>query len=948
MPCSDVMTQKVATLEEDIATFRHSLRPARSSLRWCIGAHHEWQHRRRPSMKFRMLEEGTTSFSPANSCWCATPALESGSDVSGGGYSANARLDLPVMGNFRSRSNIVLRRSHSSLHACLRTLPQAAQIQAENSVLVVLGGINPEDPMREDMGSAMLRYLFDDDEWELCDFMPQARSYHTIAHVGNCIYVIGGFNLDALEYEGPAPSAYCFCLDIEKMMWKSCPSMSHARACHVCVAVGERIYVAGGKDNAGRITNTTEFFDVDAGRWVSVSNLPQPLMASAAVHFNSRIWVLGGITYSTAGRCKVTSTIFELDLQNGRWFRSVSLWTPLAYSLALTTTDSSGQRLWLWGGMDENGRSAGELRLWKPDRRVWKATCRLQRPLHAFCGAAIGDLMCVVGGAESRSQAASDANTLVDVAAREVYAACPLPYPLTGAGAIVLPPQQRPSSSQTTQQSDDESTDWNTYNLRTVYRRYRQRKKVKEDDEMTESQFPAVGVHETTRILDSTFDSARIRREEILREKSPVHGTKEERVAVELRDDSRQQRKELEKKREARCSEGRGRRHSYQMLASSVDPNLGLALVLENDNHTCSTPYSDTAVVIDSIRRCKTISSATAWGVLSFGGIDLNRPACHEIGRLALYFGALKNGWQMLDPMPEPRNYHTASLVGDEVFIVGGCDPSRTRCDEMVSSDSVFCFSTGHMSWSERAKLPQARAFHGAAVVDDQLYVVGGRDQSGSYLDTVVVYSPMLNAWSVLLNLPVALMGAAVVAYRGRIWVIGGVALDRSSAPADSTGGRPLDDVLIVDTRRRRCLKGPSLPFPCAFGAGAVSANQIWLCGGMTPAEKGKLRSTCNIYVLDDGAWVFYDVLSLNRHAFPAASYADAFVMVFGGVSTSYEGSVDECEVFCTGPSHGNLRLRSPPFPLAGHACVVLPPSGGAEPDVRDIWRRMFDAAKRT
>lgn len=36
-----------------------------------------------------------------------------------------------------------------------------------------------------------------------------------------------------------------------------------------------------------------------------------------------------------------------------------------------------------------------------------------------------------------------------------------------------------------------------------------------------------------------------------------------------------------------------------------------------------------------------------------------------------MYFGALKNGWQMLDPMPEPRNYHTASLVGDEVFVVG-------------------------------------------------------------------------------------------------------------------------------------------------------------------------------------------------------------------------------------------------------------------------------------
>lgn len=34
----------------------------------------------------------------------------------------------------------------------------------------------------------------------------------------------------------------------------------------------------------------------------------------------------------------------------------------------------------------------------------------------------------------------------------------------------------------------------------------------------------------------------------------------------------------------------------------------------------------------------------------------------------------MKNGWELLDAMPEPRNYHTASLVGDDVFIVGELD----------------------------------------------------------------------------------------------------------------------------------------------------------------------------------------------------------------------------------------------------------------------------------
>lgn len=197
-------------------------------------------------------EEGTTSFSLASSCWCPTPTPTCGSQASGRGYFANAWLDSPLMGDFRSRRNILQRRSHSSLHVALRSLQPATQIQAESPVLVVFGGINPEDPMREDLGSAVLRYLFDDDEWQLCCFMPQARSYHTTALVRNRIYVFGGFNLDALEYQGPTPSAHCFCLDIERMVWKKCPPMKQARACHVCVVIGPRIYVVGGKDNTGR------------------------------------------------------------------------------------------------------------------------------------------------------------------------------------------------------------------------------------------------------------------------------------------------------------------------------------------------------------------------------------------------------------------------------------------------------------------------------------------------------------------------------------------------------------------------------------------------------------------------------------------------------------------------------------------------------------------------
>ncbi|XP_040067508.1 beta-scruin [Ixodes scapularis] len=319
-------------------------------------------------------------------------------------------------------------------------------------------------------------------------------------------------------------------------------------------------------------------------------------------------------------------------------------------------------------------------------------------------------------------------------------------------------------------------------------------------------------------------------------------------------------------------------------------------------------------------------------------------------GRLVLYFHPLKNGWELLEMMPEPRNYHTASLVGDEVFVIGGCDPHKTRSDEAVSSDSVFCYSAARRSWSKRTELPEARAFHGAAVLDDKIYVVGGRDQRGRYLDTVVEYSPMADGWSTVLRLPRCAMGSSVVSMDKRLWVLGGV-----SSPADSSF-QPgpddlLDDVFVLDVAHRTYTAGPPLPFPCAFAAATVTKRTLWFCGGLSPNDRGKLKSVSSTYVLEEGSWKFYDVLALNKHAFPAISFADSFVLSFGGATTSYEGSVDDCEVFFDGPGHGVLRLRPPPFPLAGHACVALPPvplghSKTDPPDVVDMWQRMCEGAK--
>ncbi|KAG0414822.1 hypothetical protein HPB47_008024 [Ixodes persulcatus] len=809
--------------------------------------------------------EGTTGFSLGSSTWYTPEA----SSTSSGVQPAVLGLDDPVIGNWRKKSNIVLRRT-------LRFL------------FTTFGGrMNPDEPLREDLGSAVFRYLPEEDTWELCGHMPQAKSYHASVAVEDSVYIIGGYTLESTFDAEPSASASCFRLDVLAMSWETVAPLNRARACHVAVTAQGRIYVAGGKDKKGRITDAVESYDVATGRWEHLPNLPRPLMASAAAYFQASFWVLGGVTRSKSSDCRVTDAVYQFDFTDGRWFHSVDLWTPVAYSLAFTT--ESGGRLWLWGGVTEDGRSLGELRCWSPEHRAWKHCCRLNPPRHGFCGAIGGNQVSIFGGIDSERGVATDAHNQLNVSDQTIRAARPLPCPLAGASALAFSGYRRSPSVKSLRSEAESDDDEPKLKLRTVYRRYRQRRKLRD--------------------RESDLDP-----------------------------------------RELKCAQGVVRSDSYQILAPAVDPNLGLALVLQDEEKTYSAKCSDTLLAIKSIRPCKNLFSASTSSILSFGGIDLHRPSCHEIGRLALYFHPLKNGWELLEMMPEPRNYHTASLVGDEVFVIGGCDPHKTRSDEAVSSESVFCYSAARRSWSKRTDLPEARSFHGAAVLDDKIYVVGGRDQRGRYLDTVVEYSPMADGWSTVLRLPRCVMGSSVVSMDRRLWVLGGV-----SSPADSSF-QPgpddlLDDVFVLDVAHRTYTAGPPLPFPCAFAAATVTKRMLWFCGGLSPNDKGKLKSVSSTYVLEEGSWKFYDVLALNKHAFPAISFADSFVLSFGGATTSYEGSVDDCEIFYDGPGHGVLRLRPPPFPLAGHACVALPPvplghSKTDPPDVVDMWQRMCEGAK--
>jgi N-acetylneuraminic acid mutarotase len=70
--------------------------------------------------------------------------------------------------------------------------------------------------------------------------------------------------------------------------------------------------------------------------------------------------------------------------------------------------------------------------------------------------------------------------------------------------------------------------------------------------------------------------------------------------------------------------------------------------------------------------------------------------------------------------LPSPRGALTANFINGTLYVVGGVDASGA-----ISSN--WAHHPTNNTWAEKTSMPTAREHLTSAVVDDKLYVIGGR-----------------------------------------------------------------------------------------------------------------------------------------------------------------------------------------------------------------------------
>ena len=194
------------------------------------------------------------------------------------------------------------------------------------------------------------------------------------------------------------------------------------------------------------------------------------------------------------------------------------------------------------------------------------------------------------------------------------------------------------------------------------------------------------------------------------------------------------------------------------------------------------------------------------------------------------------DSWRALPPLPTARGSANAIVVNGKIHVIGGAALPKNLPEGYVHPNrnvsvgvhEVFDPAAG--TWTSRAPMINARNHAAAGVIDNKIYIVGGRAGSvfipnAHNLDLVEEYDPAADRWAIRAPMPTPRSASAWGVYNGRIYVAGGEIRHR-----DIWG--TYTAVEAFDPKTDSWTRLPPMPLPRHGLAGDFIGNRFHLVSG--------------------------------------------------------------------------------------------------------------------
>jgi hypothetical protein len=202
---------------------------------------------------------------------------------------------------------------------------------------------------------------------------------------------------------------------------------------------------------------------------------------------------------------------------------------------------------------------------------------------------------------------------------------------------------------------------------------------------------------------------------------------------------------------------------AYNYLSGDVNPS--------NDTITMQTITSG----VGAWTQCANMptgecANATAYDpvndrIYSFGGTMAGGVGDYQ--NFTYRYDPVGNAWTTMANMPNACDWIDASYVNGKFYVIGGYNGTANNWN-MIYDISGNVWSTG-------ATLTQPRHSHQQVLYNDSLiYVLGGRDASGTAHSTVFIYNTYTDAWTTGTSMPTTCHKGGAAIIDSTIYLVGG------------------------------------------------------------------------------------------------------------------------------------------------------------------------------
>lgn len=186
--------------------------------------------------------------------------------------------------------------------------------------------------------------------------------------------------------------------------------------------------------------------------------------------------------------------------------------------------------------------------------------------------------------------------------------------------------------------------------------------------------------------------------------------------------------------------------------------------------------------------------------------------------------------WTAVEPMPQFQCETVALGLQDRIHVVTGRAPRGEKnaayADHMdVAAHQVFLPDLN--IWTTARPAPLARNSATGGVIDDKLYVAGGRTMGGGNSGQLDRYDPQSDSWTSLRPMPQGAGGLAGAVVGGKLYVFGG-----EGGPRDNGYGGVIPQCWSYDPKTDQWTAEAAMGAP-RHGLAAVAVDgRIYAVGG--------------------------------------------------------------------------------------------------------------------